>query len=121
VLPTRWYVALWAGVCVLAAVLGAVAKNYGPELGGGPDAWGWAALPVMCLVGGVIARRVGNPTAPILCGAMVAMTTLEPAHELGQSVGGVWGRRVVGFLLFLAVYLLWATVVHPRLAGRRTP
>lgn len=121
VLPRGRYVALWAGVCVLGAIVGAVATNYGPELGGTPQAWGWAAVPVMAVVCGVIARTVGNPTAPILCGAMMGVAVMEPGHDLGQAVGGVWGRRVVGFVVFAAVYLLWALVIHPRLAGRRTP
>ena len=86
--PTGRYVALWVGVCVGMALLGATAKNYGPELGGPAEAWGWAAVPVVVAVCAVIARRVGNPTAPILCAAMVGVAVAEPANELGQVLGG---------------------------------
>ena len=123
VLPRGRYVALWAGVCVLGAVVGAAAKNYGPELGGAAGRWAGYGLGSVVVLGAcvAIARRVGNPTAPVLCGVLLGSAAMGPTDELKGLLGGereLILTRVVGVF---AVYLLWARVVHPRLAGRRTP
>ncbi len=120
-LSTPWYVALVGGVCVVMAVIGAVAKNYGRELGGDTGVVTGLAIGfvVVCLICAALTRLVGNQTMPIVGGLFVGMAAAGVAEAAGLNDAETW-RSVARYAIFFGVYFIWVTAAVPAIARRPT-